>query len=205
MKIEAGKYYRTQDGRKVGPMSKSKFGSEVGKCESWEWHGRDGIYWNALLNSEKVHPLNLVSEWVEGPQVGTLKEIGAKPGDVVKVVGLVGQGECVTTGVGWIIKKVENSEYFGVRPTYKLEHPGVRLSHDHHLWKIVCRVEEPKGPIQTVTKKKIVPGVYDNLSINEDIGIHVGWTYGVDQIKELIKTLQSVVEVLEEENKNACP
>lgn len=63
-------------------------------------------------------------------------------------------------------------------------------------WDIVS--EWVDTPVKTVSKREIVPGVYGNLSVNDSMGIHVGWTYGVGEIKQLIDTLQEIVSVLEE-------
>jgi hypothetical protein len=73
MKIEAGKYYRTRDGRKVGPMvrtaSKVKNrawddGSNVG----WTEHGAE---FNTMLSRNDI-----IAEWTEGPvREVTRKEI----------------------------------------------------------------------------------------------------------------------------------
>ena len=120
MKIELGKYYRTRDGHKVGPMEQNSLGFHTGKCWFGVWTGKDNIYYGGRAVADKEHPLDLVNEWME------------------------------------------------------------------------------PYPIQTITQKKIVPGVYGNLSINDLMGIHVGWTYGVDGIKKVIETLQEIVEVLEE-------
>lgn len=68
-----------------------------------------------------------------------------------------------------------------------------------HPFDLVNEWVEP-SPIQTVTKKKIVPGTYGNLSINDLMGIHVGWTYDIDEIKKVIEALQEIVEVLGETN-----
>lgn len=87
MKLEAGKFYKTRDGRKVGPMSKWDF--DVMDCNKFDggyelWTIKDGFCWN----EDGPHQLDLVSEWVEAaPQTGTLKELGVKVGDVVECLG----------------------------------------------------------------------------------------------------------------------
>jgi len=63
MKIEAGKYYRTRDGRKVGPMK-----GEFGYCTSQEhgskeWRG-DGKYWNGEGSGRDW---DLIAEWTDKP------------------------------------------------------------------------------------------------------------------------------------------
>jgi len=67
MKIEAGKYYRTRDGRKVGPMNMtaSKPGTDrwrgkMGDGESF-WHD-DGTHW-----SGRESKTDLIAEWTDEP------------------------------------------------------------------------------------------------------------------------------------------
>lgn len=75
MKIEEGKFYRTRDGRKVGPM---EVGGLVGE---WDFEADvdgqrtiDGTYcaWRAdgsfdPLDRKTPHRLDLISEWSDGP------------------------------------------------------------------------------------------------------------------------------------------
>lgn len=68
MQIEAGKYYRTRDGRKVGPMKVWPSGD--GEWESLETF-TDGLWKDdgSPLYSDKeyVDSPTLVAEWTEGP------------------------------------------------------------------------------------------------------------------------------------------
>jgi hypothetical protein len=62
--IEAGKFYRTRDGRKVGPMMESDYSSEwpfqaEGEIDSYRPDGTYGI------SEGEVSPQDLVAEWVE--------------------------------------------------------------------------------------------------------------------------------------------
>ena len=76
MKIEAGKYYRTRDGRKVGPMTvwEGVYERDTDKplydCETVG--GIRGAYWreNGLNSEPGLDPdprLDLIAEWQEGP------------------------------------------------------------------------------------------------------------------------------------------
>jgi hypothetical protein len=75
MKIEAGKFYKTRDGRKVGPMSKPyniPEGEVVG-CEDFK--GRD-LWWSdgrCSRSSEKA--LDLISEWPTADEHGPIREV----------------------------------------------------------------------------------------------------------------------------------
>jgi hypothetical protein len=71
---------------------------------------------------------------------------------------------------------------------------------------IVAKWTEPSSsPISTVTKKVITAGTYGNLSIvtsNEcGIGVHVGWTYGADNIRQMAALLNEIADVIEENEK----
>lgn len=88
LQIKAGKYYITRDGRKIGPMIRKGvdvydepfvWGADSGGV--WSHNGEDG-YVAGPIGSET--PGDLVAEWVA--EVGTLVEIGAKPGDTVVLV-----------------------------------------------------------------------------------------------------------------------
>ena len=71
---------------------------------------------------------------------------------------------------------------------------------------------EDQSPILTVTRREIVPGVFGRLDIQQvyDGELHFGLTHqnlgratfiagcSVGELKSIIKTLQSIVEVMEE-------
>lgn len=88
MKIEEGKFYRTRDGQKVGPVRRKDRDSGTpwiaDQCfDDWVSEWRET---GSLLSSGQPHPLDLVAEWTEGPvRTVTRKEI--VPGDygIVKV------------------------------------------------------------------------------------------------------------------------
>lgn len=61
MQIEEGKYYRTRDGRKVGPAKKHHGGRFEFDGEHPYCHHPDGKY----LGQDSS--LDLISEWTEGP------------------------------------------------------------------------------------------------------------------------------------------
>lgn len=79
MQIEAGKYYKTVGGAKVGPM---KYDSERFHCvtelTTQVWNGMGHVMYEQGDESQDY----IVSEWVD-EEVGTLAELGVKVGDVV--------------------------------------------------------------------------------------------------------------------------
>lgn len=91
LKIEAGKYYRTRDGRKVGPMvcGIDKNATEYPWTDKGENHrGR----WSDFGEDGETYLMgptdgDIIAEWTDEParpEVGTLAEIGAQVGDVVE-------------------------------------------------------------------------------------------------------------------------
>jgi len=99
LKIEAGKFYRTRDGRKVGPMRDDWFNAE------WRFHVSSGAGTGLLWNAEGKNYLgmetnsDLVAEWTSScaaAQVDNLRdeygpagkaETKFKVGDIVKRTG----------------------------------------------------------------------------------------------------------------------
>jgi hypothetical protein len=66
MKIEAGKYYRTRDGRKVGPIVK-RWTYDVypwGTAETGCCYSDDGAKWKGGQGTEKD---DLIAEWADEP------------------------------------------------------------------------------------------------------------------------------------------
>ncbi len=65
MQIEVGKYYRTRDGRKVGPMAQSEW-PECAHIEGqgglWNWNGSPHFPFNEDTDSPY-----LIAEWNEAP------------------------------------------------------------------------------------------------------------------------------------------
>lgn len=86
MKIEAGKYYRTRDGRKVGPMRRYNGGADgFSFCFGGATYNSYGGFYSSGTSAN-----DLIAEWEEPmtyKEIGTLAEIGAKAGDVVIYVG----------------------------------------------------------------------------------------------------------------------
>jgi hypothetical protein len=64
MKIEAGKYYRTRDGRKVGPMSKDGFNGD-----GFPWMYELGAGWwsdtGQRLSEKSRETQDLIAEWTD--------------------------------------------------------------------------------------------------------------------------------------------
>lgn len=153
MKLEVGKYYRTRDGRKVGPM-RDDYPSNKGKHN---WHTKcdefNHLLWSADgVNYEGLNPnLDLIAELTE-EQTGTLAELNAQVGDVV-------EWECGYGPVQWTISKIVDGLYY--EPNDSL----CNLSSEPY-WRIISRAQ-PKGPVITETVKRIVSGVYGRISVGD--------------------------------------
>lgn len=75
--------------------------------------------------------------------VGTLKELNVKPGDVVKVCETPG-GVQLNSGAVWEIKRYDGSSFFAVKPSYSQEHSGVRLCNSTRFHLISRVPNKPK-------------------------------------------------------------
>ena len=64
LKLEAGKYYRTRDGRKVGPMAE-----ERPRWSSWPWDVKNGqgnletMLWKDDGTADETPDADLIAEW----------------------------------------------------------------------------------------------------------------------------------------------
>ena len=82
MKLEVGKYYRTRDGRKVGPLESSDYGDAGGYyIEGYGLIKPDGRfgYGSCVFNPD----LDLVAEWVDEPEQNPLPQHPTELPDVV--------------------------------------------------------------------------------------------------------------------------
>ena len=141
MKIEAGKFYRTRDGRKEGPISwnPGSIGDShpfVSNC-GYARYTVDGLL---LIGSETSR--DIIAEWTDEPDKPktwgdmttggrTLAELDVKPGDVAYYDdpdhGGRGEDIVIKDSDGWLDSKYDN------------------LSVDR-FWHIVSRANEPDKP-----------------------------------------------------------
>ncbi|CDI08795.1 hypothetical protein [Agrobacterium pusense] len=61
LKIEEGKFYKTRDGRKVGPVTYA--GGNIYAADGKQWR-RDGYYWNGVGGHEQN---DIIAEWIGDP------------------------------------------------------------------------------------------------------------------------------------------
>ena len=71
MQLEVGKYYKTRDGRKVGPM----IDLDNGCNDPWKAYlpGEEVTYWrDSGSHWGDIRPSDLIAEWTDEPAPGTL-------------------------------------------------------------------------------------------------------------------------------------
>lgn len=155
MQIESGKYYKTRDGRVVGPVGPSMFDDE------WKYQTDNG---NRLYNENGKNYYDPDKDLIAPayPETGTLQEIGAKVGDMV----VMGNDHDDKMTVIECPPRV--GKYFV--DEYELEGivSGEGIYSGEGKWRIITRASESKpSPVREVTRKEIVAGVYGKVSIHE--------------------------------------
>ncbi|MEE9984187.1 hypothetical protein [Agrobacterium pusense] len=78
LKIEAGRFYKTRDGRKVGPMIEDKWHDrDYGWTVEHEFNAEYGKAWRAdgtfHVDRSKKHSADLIAEWIDEPVVAKPK------------------------------------------------------------------------------------------------------------------------------------
>lgn len=146
MKIEAGKYYKTRDGQVVGPVVPSIHGID----SEWPWAISGSVLTYDNYGRQRIgkdqSPSDLISPAY--PEQGTLKEIGAKVGDVVSCYNAAHNGTEVPVVAGF-------EDWCG---------------YDYKWWRIISRAsDKPTSPVRTVTttRKEVVPGQYGILDVGD--------------------------------------
>lgn len=158
MKLEIGRYYKTRDGRKVGPVKRHGSGwATEDTVGAFEWY-EDGF----CFASHKHHDNDLIAPWTE--EVGTLEEIGAQVGDVV-------EWSSSRTAAEYKVDSVEYGDYTFTDTDGRYPFSWNKRDQEedrYSKWRIISRAQpEPTGPVRTVTttRQEIVPGVYGRLGI----------------------------------------
>jgi hypothetical protein len=176
MKIEAGKYYKTRDGRKVGPITTSA-------TRGWPWEVNGGKYDSTIrtrwawrddgsFQEDETHTLDLIAEWTDGPAF----TVGAK----VRVTSdAYGKEQLGKTGR---VVEVGRSGSLDIEIEY--DEP---LIHANGLKRNQYRSDDleliPDGPVRTVTRREVVEGVYAHVAVcpHEPGTVLVGFANPYDQ------------------------
>lgn len=113
LNIEINKFYRTQDGRKVGPWHRWReyYSAELdGDDRLWN---EDGIHGTRNIANRPEY--DLIAEWVDEPKVGTLAELELKEGDVVACESVSSWGETLFTAGKQYTAEIGESGNAGIR------------------------------------------------------------------------------------------
>lgn len=191
MKIEVGKYYIASNGRRVGPMlpyGATGYGYTALECGGLLFRESDGKNYPDHLGISDRPELDIIS--TAYPKQGTLKEIGAKPGDMVELV-VEGDDDWYYTQVGTITKIAEDGSWNGVLGKYTHELTGI--------FRIVSRASSaPTSPVRTVTitRQEIVPGNYGRVRVTAGGYVYVNSLKSASELTAAIKTLTEIRDAL---------
>ena len=86
MELQEGKYYRDENGKKIGPMRKDPDFGRIWDCKNM-FPNDDAFHWfsDGRAGYAARGAVDLVAEWVDEPmKTGTLQELNVQPGDVVE-------------------------------------------------------------------------------------------------------------------------
>lgn len=154
MKLEVGKYYKTREGRKVGPMYSFSNHAEASRVL---YADVDDVTRAFYIDSGKRRFMgnvgDLIAEWIDEPVTGTLRELNVQIGDVVQRVNI--DYGIVQYTIGLILgdRYYESDDYENELLTSE-------------VWRIISRASTPSPVItETVTTQRIVPGGYGRVSV----------------------------------------
>ena len=91
-----------------------------------------------------------------GLKIGTLREIGAKKGDVVTFD--------QESEYRFIVERVDGYTVYGYTVDGGRSYEDSWSLDSANNWRIVSH-DAPTGPVRTVTRREVVPGVYDGLEV----------------------------------------
>ena len=209
MKLEVGKYYRTRDGRKVGPiyLAGREESGHPWQCKSTSKEGAPCWTSEGLIGWKPVGKSDLIAEWTDEPETGTLAELNVKPGDVVEFV----------KGCHWW---KDGKQYVCDSKGYLTDETGEKWQLAPKCeWRIISRASQsttpasdvatPTSPVRTITRKEIVPGVYGRVRVGDvdgsviglefekskDTNLHKWWT--ADELTAAINTMTEIRKALE--------
>lgn len=156
MKIEAGKYYKTRDGRKVGPAKDNSDGDPIATYPFDVPH--DGNFYGYTADGKsciECREDDIVAEWTS---------LAIQEGRYY----IDGHGEKrgpMKAERAWFIDDRGWSFYADGQRMAKSGETG----HPDHL---VSEWVEPAadGPVRTITRREIVPGEYGGVVVEEHVG-----------------------------------
>ena len=113
--IREGGFYRTRDGRKVGPM-RDHLGINAYPFDC----DQTGQYYRADGVADDGVEYDIIAEWTgAAPAEGTLRELDVKPGDVVELLDRPEySGRWALPPVGYILAIAEDGSWYGIGAQY---------------------------------------------------------------------------------------
>lgn len=184
MKIEEGKYYKTSEGRKIGPAE------AVGDDDFYPFNvPHDGRFYGYTADGKSCldsHKDDIVSEWLT-VEAGRyyIDGHGEKRGPMKD------QYNYFVDARGW-------GFYANGQRMAKSDEPD----HPDHL---VDEWVEPdaEGPVRTVTRREIVPGEYGGVVVEEHVGsvVHLHLlrnTLDAQELRSAAMILSQLAEALDD-------
>lgn len=179
MKIEVRKSYRTRGGERVKITSKDN-------DYSYPYHGCNNVTYTSLgaefVYVESVN--DLIAEWTDTPEVGTLQEIGAQVGDVVDYCGP--DTWCYKNGP-FEIERVDSVGWFLI--------DGVTSHPDKPHWRIISRANQ--GHVREVSTR-VVPNqcVIGHVEVTKYGKIWMRHVTTADELTAAIQTLTAIRDAM---------
>jgi len=141
IKIEAGKYYMTRDGQKVGPMELSKYGEYL---STHPWVSGSGM---TYMDNGKYDPIgskdgadDIIAEWTD--------EAPLPYGHVRLASGAVVDLTAITVPFGLLDAETQDALKKHDGPYEAYQHPGWELAYPTWLGYMVYRVKsQPPAPV----------------------------------------------------------
>lgn len=206
MKLEVGKYYKTRDGRKVGPLGGGRGAWHKFTCPLFSYGDNGRLY-----STGEQSPNDLIAEWTDAPTTGTLSEIGAQVGDVVEYIATAciytvhddmhlenSEGDMIEYSGCWTV----NGGVFRIVSRAADYQPDENECIEAAMAKGIDYPAQPQGPVITETVKRIVPGVYGSIRIDECaspnyISIELDDdVFNKDEIRAMIATLTQLIDAM---------
>lgn len=133
------------------------------------------------------------------PEQGTLKEIGAKPGDAVQPL----TDTFIEYGV-FTVRYIADGDYMpGAHGMFNERYGTGLFGCNDGKWRLATAASDtPASPVRTVTttRQEIVPGVYGRVVVeresNGDLVIDARNMQGVDELTAAINTLTEIRDAI---------
>lgn len=187
MQIEVGKFYKNEMGEKVGPMK--PYVKVLNQREKWsdtKWTYHDDGFWPGTSGEKR----SLISEWTETPKF------------------IVGKAYKLRDGSRAVVETIADDALYLRRDE---EETICLWASSGTTWKAHMKREDKcdiisewhESPIQEVTIKTIVPGVYGCVSVigstTGEMRYHIEPYMTAEQLRDAAKVFTDIAVWLEEQ------